>query len=204
MKLKSFKDFYFGNKIINEVVHPEIQEILDNERDSRRLLPNIMIKHAELSAKKIPSGVGNMASGSSRTVFVHSNPEKIKVRHPDGNVTEHNIPVVSKVAMLGDLDAYRVRPHEEEAPTHHHTMLLGQLQNINESHPTLDPHRIFIKNSDGTHSYNPHGILPAIFGERHHDGNHILLQKITPYGDFDNHLFNNHHGIDHHLLQDTL
>lgn len=204
MKLKTFKDFYFGDRVINEAVHPEIQHILDTERESRRLLPEIMIKHAELSAKGIKSGVGNMASGSSRTVFVHGTPHRMRLKHSDGTITEHNMPVVSKVAMLGELDHYRIRPHEEQAPTHHHTMLLGQLQNINEGHQSLDQHRIFTRNSDGTHSYNPNGILPAIFGDRHPHGNHLLIQKVTPYTEEDRHLFENHHGINPIDLHESL
>ena len=211
--MKSFKEFYLNRyPVLDEQFHyvlngilndpnAKIEDLYDKFRDAAR----------HLERQGVPTGlagdISNPDSGSSRVVFHHSEPHKIRL---DGKIT--HTPVVSKIAYPGELDEPGIR--------HPNDPHLGPLQNQNEAHKMLEPHytMVPVRNSDGSHrtdadgtkhyTTNPNGVIPTIF-ESHPKGHHLLVQKANLYGaehprgdsEAD---FLKHHGTSDYHIQEAL
>jgi hypothetical protein len=147
-------------QLLSEDIHPELSAILSSEEgDPIERYSNFLSKVRELDSRGVDTGLQNIKpmKGSSRAVFIPRDKKEIIL---DGQKVQ--TPYVHKLAIYGDLDRYKT-PDEP---------LLGELQNKAESERNYSfEHGVIVRNTDGSYSTNPNGILVPVFRthpEYHH------------------------------------
>lgn len=185
------------NKLILEQLHPELQNVIDDDRDSdmgHTIFPAVTKKIREIAARGEDTGLqdGKPKKGSSRAVFFPKEPKKTLIDNK-----ETHVPTAVKIAMPGKLDKY-----------HGETTLLGQDQNIIEGDHGLTYHSVLRQNMDSNqYKTNHEGVLAPVF-DRHVEGHHLEMGRVEKYTskDLANHTKTKEfpRGITHKQLQDTL
>lgn len=101
--------------------------------------------------------------GASRLYFKLNKPETMVIDGKKADVTTG-----MKLAYLGSMDIHHIDT--------------GLKQNMTESDPTLEPHQILQKQSDGSFKTNDDGIiLPVLSHHENHTWNHVI--HVDPISD---------------------
>lgn len=168
--MKTFKEHstYFNLPVLTEEEFEDLVFILLEESDPEG--------YYERMKKQMGEQLGPfLAEGSSRAAHAGGDITiPLREYNEDGSmfkVVRHRVSTVYKFAKKHYTSYDSVRePHE---------MMLGQMQNLNEAHPSFDHLRTYIKHEDGTYSANPHGVLPTVF-HTHPEGLFLISERVKP------------------------
>ena len=161
--------------IIQEELHPELRNVIDNPNLPAHHKHNAMVRlYRTLLKKGMETGLADTKpkKGSSRAVYFPSEPDDITI---DGQKTKMRS--VLKIAYPGRLDPYNKTG-----------LLFGEHQNIAEGNRHLqDSYGMLKLNEDGTYKTNPNGILAPVI-HAHESGHYLHMGQISPIraGDFRN------------------
>jgi hypothetical protein len=165
-KRKRFFEYLNGMPILSEKLHAQVQAALDDNLPAQHKLVQVARSIKEALHRGEDTGLQDSKpkKGSSRAVYFPKDPHPLNI---DGHDT--HLHTVMKIAFPSKLDRYQKSGK-----------LLGEHQNLTESHDKCQQFSILTKHSDGSFKTNhDHGVFAPIV-HAHEGGHYNVMGRISP------------------------